>query len=505
MGNTDSKPRRKQRSASTSESSQTSSQSLPAQTQSHPHSTPIKASSRPKRTQRPASAHPAVPIPTKSFQEKSALMNRLVTPAQPCSARVTYIKPVTVSPDDEKDTDIGPTAKAPVVVATEIPSILTPEDSPKYMEPSEAAPFGKLHVGAQVAEGLQGDRRDSDTRNITNIANSKIQLRDDSPAEDDEDDSEDYYYKNNLTYGLKQLKLGTDVGNMNIEVVGQDAVQKPLSRVDSGDEVELRYQGSDDMSCGSVPRPGAVRTKIRYNQGGQKAYVTGTFTGWRKMLPMDRNPDGTFCVTLDLPQGTHRFRFVIDGELKCADDISTATDSSGFLVNYLDVGNDDSDDVQGSSSDENIPLCREGDLKKPQTTTAASQPQSHSHHASSHHHHHHGDDGITQYEDETPIPPPLEYTSEIPSMFLTLDVAELDIPESQAVPPHLPPHLDTVILNTNSNEKDDSSVLPAPNHVVLNHLATSSIKHNVLAVASVNRYGKKFVTQILHAPMPSLN
>lgn len=90
-------------------------------------------------------------------------------------------------------------------------------------------------------------------------------------------------------------------------------------------------------------------------------------------------------------------------------------------------------------------------------------------------------------------------------MFLTLDVAELDIPESQAVPPHLPPHLDTVILNTNSNEKDDSSVLPAPNHVVLNHLATSSIKHNVLAVASVNRYGKKFVTQILHAPMPSLN
>ncbi|AOW02143.1 5'-AMP-activated protein kinase beta subunit, interation domain-domain-containing protein [Yarrowia lipolytica] len=500
MGNAESKPRRKQRSTG-SESSQTSTQSLPAQTQTQTHSAAIKASSRPKRTQRPASAHPAVPIPTKSFQEKSALMNRLVTPAQPCSARVTYIKPVTVSPDDEKDADIGPTAKAPVVVATEIPSILTPEDSPKYLEPSEAAPFGKLHVGAQVAEGLQGNRRDSDNRNIVN---SKIQLRDDSPAEDDEDDSEDYYYKNNLTYGLKQLKLGTDVANMNIEVVGQDAVSKPLSRVDSGDEVELRYQGHDDVSSssGHGPRPGAVRTKICYKQGGNKAYITGTFTGWRKMLPMDRQSDGTFSVTLDLPEGTHRFRFVIDGELKCADDIGTATDSSGFLVNYLDVGNDDSDNVPASFSEENIPLCREGDLKKPQTTSAT-QPQT-THHASSNHHSH-GDDGITQYEDETPIPPPLEYTNEIPSMFLTLDVAELDIPESQAVPPHLPPHLDTVILNTNSNEKDDSSVLPAPNHVVLNHLATSSIKHNVLAVASVNRYGKKFVTQILHAPMPSLN
>lgn len=410
-------------------------------------------------------------------------MSRLVTPAQPCSARVTYLKPVTVSPDDEKD---GPTDKG-VVVATAIPSVLTPEDSPKYLEPSDAAPFGKLHVGAQVAKGLQVDRRDSaDTRAITN---SKIQLRDDSPAEDDEDDSEDYYYKNNLTYGLKQLKLGTDVANMGIEVVGQDSVSKPMSRVDSGDEVELRYQGGDDMSCSSGPRPGSVRTKITYTQGGEKAYITGTFTGWRKMLPMERAADGTFSVTLDLPQGTHRFRFVIDGELKCADDISTATDSSGFLVNYLDVGNDDSDDALPETlSEENIPLCREGDLKKPKT------------HVQTDH-----DDGITQYEDETPIPPPLEYTSEIPSMFLTLDVAELDIPESQAVPPHLPPHLDTVILNTNSNEKDDSSVLPAPNHVVLNHLATSSIKHNVLAVASVNRYGKKFVTQILHAPMPSLS
>lgn len=403
-------------------------------------------------------------------------MSRLVTPAQPCSARVTYIKPVTVSPDEDKN---GGQAKGPVVVSTEIPSILTPEDSPKYMEPSDAAPFGKLHVGAQVAQGLQGDRRDSDTRDI----NSKIQLRDDSPAEDDEDDSEDYYYKNNLTYGLKQLKLGTDVANMNFEVVGRDSVFKPLSRVDSGEQVDLTYQGSDDMSCISEQRPGTIRTKICYNQGGEKAFITGTFTGWQKMLPMDRHPDGTFSVALDLPQGTHRFRFVIDGELKCADDISTATDSSGFLVNYLDVDNDDSDGLPASGSEENIPLCREGDLNKGDQ---------------------HNDDEVTQYVDEIPVPPPLEYTNQIPQMFLTLDVAELDIPESQATPPHLPPHLDTVILNTNSNEKDDSSVLPAPNHVVLNHLATSSIKHNVLAVASVNRYGKKFVTQILHAPMPSL-
>ena len=39
--------------------------------------------------------------------------------------------------------------------------------------------------------------------------------------------------------------------------------------------------------------------------------------------------------------------------------------------------------------------------------------------------------------------------------------------------------------------KDDNSVLTMPNHTVLNHLATSSIKNNVLAVSATTRYKRK--------------
>jgi len=39
--------------------------------------------------------------------------------------------------------------------------------------------------------------------------------------------------------------------------------------------------------------------------------------------------------------------------------------------------------------------------------------------------------------------------------------------------------------------KDDSSVLVIPNHTVLNHLATSSIKNNVLATSATTRYDQK--------------
>lgn len=67
-------------------------------------------------------------------------------------------------------------------------------------------------------------------------------------------------------------------------------------------------------------------------------------------------------------------------------------------------------------------------------------------------------------------------------------------------PAALPRHLERVILNTHRHtreravmdgHRDDNSVLPIPNHVVLNHLGTSAIKNGVLAVATTMRYHQK--------------
>jgi hypothetical protein len=62
-----------------------------------------------------------------------------------------------------------------------------------------------------------------------------------------------------------------------------------------------------------------------------------------------------------------------------------------------------------------------------------------------------------------------------------------DIP----TPPSLPLFLGKSILNGTTPMKDDSSVLNMPNHTVLNHLATSSIKHEVLATCLTTRYKRK--------------
>ncbi|AOW05390.1 5'-AMP-activated protein kinase beta subunit, interation domain-domain-containing protein [Yarrowia lipolytica] len=246
---------------------------------------------------------------------------------------------------------------------------------------------------------------------------------------------------------------------------------KPLSRVDSGEEIELT---SPQVTEGKIP------LEIKWTQGGSKVYVTGTFTGWRKMVALtpDPNKKGVFSTTLHLPPGTHRLRFVVDNELRCSDYLPTATDSMGNLLNYVEVGLSDTE--ERADQKDLHPISRAGIIPS-------------------------NDDlggGYERFTEEDLPKEEYEFTPEIPALFTDTEVMEQYISKELPTPPQLPPHLDSVILNTNSTEKEDNSVLPIPNHVILNHLATTSIKHNVLAVASVSRYSRKYVTQVLYAPLP---
>lgn len=67
-------------------------------------------------------------------------------------------------------------------------------------------------------------------------------------------------------------------------------------------------------------------------------------------------------------------------------------------------------------------------------------------------------------------------------------------------PPGLPPHLEKVILN-NVPSKEDNSVLPVPNHVVLNHLYACSVKEGVLSISVTARYRKKYITTVFIKPV----
>ncbi|KAI8096403.1 uncharacterized protein BX664DRAFT_257039, partial [Halteromyces radiatus] len=198
-----------------------------------------------------------------------------------------------------------------------------------------------------------------------------------------------------------------------------------------------------------------VPTIITWSQGGNNVYVTGTFNGWKHKIKLIQSTHD-FSTVLDLPLGTHRLKFIVDDEWKCSNDMETATDPDGNLVNYLQVI--DENDMEEDMMD--------GGLATPTE----------------------------------------EYTSMIPKELLLLSEAmqeDNDVMDSQQKrailewerklpqPPTLPPHLEKVMLNAQAVSDEDNSVLPVPNHVTLNHLYACSIKDHVMALATTTRYRKK--------------
>ncbi|CAG8454110.1 14633_t:CDS:10 [Ambispora leptoticha] len=216
----------------------------------------------------------------------------------------------------------------------------------------------------------------------------------------------------------------------------------------------------------------AIPTIITWSQGGNNVFVTGSFNNWKKNIRLCKSSND-FTTVIALPSGTHKLKFIVDDEWKCSNDLEIATDSDGNLVNYVEVFEDEA--VSAIDQDTLEPTNSPGVL----CTT-----------------------------------PPGEYTSEIPGYLLayahSLNVAENNLIHhyhnqvsmsphdlfqgaecmAENQPPSLPPHLEKVLLNSTVS-KEDNSVLPVPNHVVLNHLYACSIRDGVMAVASTARYRKK--------------
>ncbi|KAI8080818.1 uncharacterized protein B0P05DRAFT_539709 [Gilbertella persicaria] len=218
----------------------------------------------------------------------------------------------------------------------------------------------------------------------------------------------------------------------------------------------------------SPPATQGVPTIITWSQGGNNVYVTGTFNGWKHKIKLVKSTHD-FSAVLELPPGTHKLKFIVDDEWRCSNEMETATDPDGNLVNYLQVIDDEEDEDE--DGDEFGLSSSESDVKK--------------------------------------------YTNVIPAELLQLASISnehtedeqkrrsllMEWEKKQPQPPGLPPHLEKVLLNSNTVSEEDNSVLHEPNHVTLNHLYACSIKDNVMALATTSRYRKKYVTTMYYRPV----
>lgn len=186
---------------------------------------------------------------------------------------------------------------------------------------------------------------------------------------------------------------------------------------------------------------------------------------------------GVFATTINVLPGTHHVRFLVDGQMQTSPDLPTTVDFGNNLVNYIEVNPDDLPPAPLESAEASA-------TKDSQLQAQAKAPPT---------------EETSKVSRDRDVPPADDFANKIPKYLLDLDQPE-DSPlyhnavlatEKLPNPPALPGFLGKPIMNAATLIKDDNSVLTMPNHTVLNHLATSSIKNNVLAVSATTRYKNK--------------
>jgi 5'-AMP-activated protein kinase, regulatory beta subunit len=259
-----------------------------------------------------------------------------------------------------------------------------------------------------------------------------------------------------------------------------------------------------------------VPTVFRWEHGGRQVYITGTFNGWSRQIPMHRSGND-FSYIHNLKRGKHAFKFIVDDEWRFAPDQPTVADIEGRINNFIDVtsftpytGDKDFErekaaaeygfiPTEGSSviigtgggGDDTIidPGADSGSepmgsstitTSNTTTTTAAGTATA----------------SAAMNAATTAASSPSNKPDRDGEVFTT-NMPDMD--EYTKEPPPLPPHLRHIILNK-PPQLSDTSALPVPQHVALNHLYCTAIKDNMMVLGITQRYKTKFVTTVYYSP-----
>ena len=211
-----------------------------------------------------------------------------------------------------------------------------------------------------------------------------------------------------------------------------------------------------------------VPTVFRWEHGGRQVYITGTFNGWSRQIPMHRSGND-FTYIHNLKRGKHAFKFIVDDEWRFAPDQPTVADIEGRINNFIDVT-----DFKAYTGD------REFEKEKAAAEYGydGEEPES-------------ADADDSDGSGTTPNRP--DKDGEVFSHTMP------DLDDYTKEPPPLPPHLRHIILNK-PPQLQDTAALPVPQHVALNHLYCTAIKDNMMVLGITQRYKTKCVTTVYYSP-----
>lgn len=212
-----------------------------------------------------------------------------------------------------------------------------------------------------------------------------------------------------------------------------------------------------------------VPTVFRWEHGGRQVYITGTFNGWSRQIPMHRSGHD-FTYIHNLKRGKHAFKFIVDDEWRFAPDQPTVADIEGRINNFIDVT-----DFKAYTGDREFEREKAAaEYGQAEDVDSASKSGDNSEDS----------DSMTNRPDKD---------GEVFSHTMP------DLDDYTKEPPPLPPHLRHIILNK-PPQLQDTAALPVPQHVALNHLYCTAIKDNMMVLGITQRFKTKFVTTVYYSP-----
>ncbi|ESN95351.1 hypothetical protein HELRODRAFT_86841 [Helobdella robusta] len=215
--------------------------------------------------------------------------------------------------------------------------------------------------------------------------------------------------------------------------------------VSLGSPQSLNIRVGIDINARKLP------TVFRWTGEGKNCFLSGSFDNWNSLIPLVKSVNDFFTI-IELPEGTYQYKYLIDNQWMCDNNQDKVPNSFGTHNNVISVRPSDFEVFEALGTDS----LATGHMKNSKI----------------------GEYG--QY-----IPPKESSYHGVKHTF----------------PPILPPHLLQVILNKEVPLHCEPSLLPEPNHVMLNHLYALSIKDGVMVLSTTHRYRKKYVTTLIYKPI----
>jgi len=246
-----------------------------------------------------------------------------------------------------------------------------------------------------------------------------------------------------------------DIARQKVDSLVIDDAFLPDSDPDPTNEflIESMSHGLGDFNSSQLSAAASAPSSTKnypvvfqWNNEGKNVRVSGSYDDWKSKTALVRSDSGCYNI-VDVPIGTHEFKFIVDGTWQVDKNLTVKESGCGTMNNVITSRARDYNVFKALRSDEFI-------------------------------------DGVQE----------AGWSQHMPSFSSGRGLL-------QRGPPALPPYIADSILNEALSVHVDPSFLPEPNRTALNHLYTLSIKEGVAVLSATMRYRKKYITMVLYQPL----